>query len=71
MLMPSPGSLEAINKGCNCPIGGNNYGRGAFNVPQEEASLVFIHLRCPVHGIDQMAKQNKLYSFDRNLLNKQ
>ena len=59
-----PGSPEAIARGCNCPVSENNYGKGAFNVPLEQATLAFIHLNCLVHGVKQMKMTCKTYNFD-------
>lgn len=43
---PTPGSKEAIEQGCICPVMDNNYGEGYMG--QEG---VFIYSTgCPVHG---------------------
>ena len=44
--IPTPGSKEAIEQGCICPVMDNEYGRGYMG--QEG---VFIYSTgCPVHG---------------------
>jgi hypothetical protein len=65
-----PGSPQAIARGCNCPVTINNYGKGAFNVPSEQAALAFIHLNCPVHGVKQMKQTCNLYDFDKRTVSK-
>ena len=65
-----PGSPQAIARGCNCPVTINNYGKGAFNVPSKQATLAFIHLNCPVHGVKQMKQTCKLYDFDKTTASK-
>ena len=43
---PDPGTKEAIEMGCTCPVMDNEYGRGYMG--QEG---VFVHSSaCPVHG---------------------
>lgn len=54
MNVITPGSKEAINKGCLCPILDNNNGEGAWgtqNKPDSE-KLFWINSDCPLHGKD-------------------
>lgn len=43
---PNPGSHDAYEIGCRCPIIDNNYGRGYLGVP----SNFWISENCPLHG---------------------
>lgn len=61
-----PGSAEAIIRGCSCPVGLNDSGKGVYNVPSRQVSLAFIHLNCPVHGIQQIKQTCKVYNFDES-----
>lgn len=42
---PNPGSKEAINKGCTCPVMDNGYGRGYMG---QEGMFVY-NTTCPLH----------------------
>ena len=44
--IPSPGSTEAYEQGCKCPIMDNNYGKGYMGM---ENVFVF-NTECPLHG---------------------
>ena len=45
MSKPNPGTQEAIDKGCTCPVLDNEYGRGYMGV-----SGMFVYTGgCPVH----------------------
>lgn len=48
----NPGSLEAIDKGCKCPILDNNYGKGS-GMGSDEALLFWTNWNCPLHGGDK------------------
>jgi len=41
---PNPGSDQAIELGCICPILDNNHGKGGYR------GGFFINLKCPIHG---------------------
>lgn len=42
---PNPGSQEAIDAGCSCPILDNSHGRGYMGVEG-----IFVYVKdCPVH----------------------
>ena len=46
---PNPGSQEAIEQGCTCPVIDNHYGEGAYNDEQGNP-LFWMNDDCPVHG---------------------
>jgi len=46
MTKPNPGSKEAQDKGCTCPILDNHYGQGVGDPPQ-----FWMNGDCPLHGI--------------------
>lgn len=45
MTTPTPGSQEAIKKGCLCPVMDNNGGRGFGEPP-----MYWVNNNCPLHG---------------------
>ncbi|MBV8781015.1 MAG: hypothetical protein JO353_06425 [Phycisphaerae bacterium] len=46
---PTPGSREAIAKGCKCPVIDNAHGRGAYGT--EGSRAIFVQrFDCPLHG---------------------
>lgn len=49
MEHPNPGSAEAMEAGCKCPVMDNARGRGAWGTSGDDA-VFFISGRCPVHG---------------------
>lgn len=48
--MPRPGSDEAIEQGCKCPVLDNNYGDGAY-VGTDGEAVFWISGLCPIHGV--------------------
>jgi hypothetical protein len=46
---PNPGSDEAIDAGCTCPVIDNEYGRGC-GVGENGAVLFWTSGDCPIHG---------------------
>lgn len=46
-MIPNPGSNEAVEKGCTCPVLDNAHGKGARGDPD----LFWINKDCPIHGI--------------------
>lgn len=44
---PLPGTLEAQDLGCTCPILDNSYGQGYMGQP----GVYVISADCPIHGI--------------------
>lgn len=50
-MKPNPGTKEAIDTGCTCPVIDNHYGKGIMY--DGETEPVFWHSdSCPIHGID-------------------
>lgn len=43
----APGGLEAVEKGCTCPVVDNNHGRGQPHIGDEV--IYFVAEDCPVH----------------------
>ena len=52
MTKPNPGSPEAIQAGCTCPVIDNSYGKGYHDDP----TRFVVNGHCPLHG--QEAKAN-------------
>ena len=48
MKIPNPGTQEAIDMGCTCPVIDNHYGRG---VPAENGVAFWYVEDCPIHGL--------------------
>ena len=47
-MIPNPGTQEAIDEGCICPVMDNEYGRGYMGIEG-----IFVHrLDCPVHTLE-------------------
>lgn len=46
----NPGSDEAINHGCLCPVLDNNHGKGFFVHPESKEPYFYIAGNCPLHG---------------------
>lgn len=44
--VPPPGSIEAINKGCTCPIMDNAKGAGYMGIP----GMYIYTCGCPIHA---------------------
>ncbi len=42
-LKPNPGSKEAQDQGCTCPVLDNNHGKGV-------GGLFWMNSDCPLHG---------------------
>lgn len=45
----NPGSKEAIEKGCTCPVLDNHHGRGVSQGGKEP--LFWKNEHCPLHGV--------------------
>lgn len=54
MIIPNPGSDEALKQGCKCAVLDNCHGRGAFDFPDGQ---FWITEDCPLHGTE--AKHDK------------
>lgn len=50
--MLTPGSPEALRKGCTCPSEQNQDGQGTFNVVRADPSTThyLVEEGCPLHG---------------------
>lgn len=48
--IPAPGSKEAIEMGCLCPVVDNNYGKGYCRSPEGEILFCY-NANCPVHNV--------------------
>jgi hypothetical protein len=48
-MTPNPGSDEAIEQGCTCPIIDNNHGAG-IGKDEKGETLFWYSLDCPLHG---------------------
>jgi hypothetical protein len=48
-MKPNPGSQEAIQQGCKCPVLDNRRGKG-FVVNSEGEPEFWINEDCPLHG---------------------
>lgn len=49
-LTPKPGSREAVDRGCKCPVLDNGHGRG-YLADGERFGFV-INEGCPLHGTE-------------------
>lgn len=50
---PNPGSEEALDQGCTCPVVDNNHGRGSYK------GTGFIYSAdCPLHGVDNELRED-------------
>lgn len=52
--MNNPGSQEAIDKGCTCPILDNGRGAGVYRDDKTNEPVFWINGDCPLHGICQI-----------------
>lgn len=43
--VPNPGSIEAFERGCVCPIIDNQHGKGSY-----KSEGFIVHEECPLHG---------------------
>ena len=48
--LPNPGSIEAIEAGCTCPVVDNFYGLGMYVHIDGTVSYVY-NLDCPIHRV--------------------
>jgi hypothetical protein len=54
MTKPNPGSKEAREQGCTCPVIDNNFGEGA---PDGLGGVGFdVNAGCPLHGFARLPK---------------
>jgi hypothetical protein len=57
--MPTPGSPEAVAKGCSCPIMDNGHGRGYMG----QKNVFVISNVCSIHS-SSLAKKEKRYCYE-------
>jgi hypothetical protein len=57
--MATPGSPEAVAKGCSCPIMDNGRGRGYMG----QKNVFSINLECSIHSLS-LAKKEKRYCYE-------
>lgn len=50
LVMPRPGSDEAMTQGCTCPVMDNQCGRGYRYVEATKVRLYVVNANCPLHG---------------------
>lgn len=51
VVVPNPGSDEAVAEGCTCPVIDNGYGRGVgVNHPVSGLPIFVFDWACPLHG---------------------
>lgn len=50
---PTPGSDEAIGRGCCCPVLDNSCGRGWRGIP----GVYVMSANCPLHGVNCCRKE--------------
>lgn len=58
MNKPNPGSKEAIQQGCDCPVIDNYNGKG-FPITSDEGELLiafWMTPNCPLHGLPELKK---------------
>jgi hypothetical protein len=55
MEIPNPGSQEALDMGCSCPVMDNAYGKGSGFTDDEGKPVFWYTEGCPVH------KSNVIY----------
>lgn len=51
-MTPKPGSKEAAEQGCTCPVIDNGHGKGYMGgVKDKDGNVMFvINANCPIHG---------------------
>lgn len=49
MSTPNPGSDDAINQGCTCPVIDNRHGKGIDDPQAAKSPLFWITMGCPLH----------------------
>ena len=51
-----PGSPEAVEQGCTCPVFDNCKGRGCWLTDKDGKPLYYINEKCPLHGAKEGEK---------------
>lgn len=57
MSAPNPGSDEALDQGCTCPVLDNGHGRG---MGDPDSLCFWISLDCPLHGVAASAAKEEI-----------
>lgn len=65
-LIPYPGSNEAIEKGCTCPVLSNNRGKGTGLKDNDGNLLFWKSSDCPLHSLGLKLAQNPQLSHTQN-----
>ena len=55
-MTPPPGSPEATEQGCTCPVFDNRKGRGCGLTDKDGKPLYYINEKCPLHGAKEGEK---------------
>ena len=51
MKIPNPGTQDAIDMGCTCPVIDNHYGKGT--PLDDDGGVAFWYVQeCPIHGLE-------------------
>jgi hypothetical protein len=50
---PDPGSDEAVEQGCLCPVMDNNHGRGSGYPGAAGGATYWVNADCPLHGTNR------------------
>lgn len=56
----NPGSQEAVNAGCECPVMDNARGAGYLGgMKDENGEVMFVvNLKCPIHGVKDESQRD-------------
>jgi hypothetical protein len=52
--MSNPGSTEALQLGCKCPVMDNQYGEGSGYYSDDGTPAFWNNAECPLHGIKEL-----------------
>ena len=61
-MTPPPGSPEAIEQGCTCPVFDNCKGRGCGLTDKDGNPLYYINEKCQLHGAKEGEKEFPAHS---------
>lgn len=56
--IPNPGTKEAIEAGCLCPVIDNGYGKGSGYLDKNGGPTFWKNWDCPLHGIKDRQKEH-------------
>jgi hypothetical protein len=60
MTKPNPGTKEAIEAGCTCPVMDNNYGKG-IPIKTKDGTIqtaYWMEDNCPLHGLPELKAED-------------